>query len=613
MSLSESQLNSVISTMIDRGISVVEIHGNDSGYTTGDKLAARPRKTTSGSVMAPQPTDAQLAYAYVNGEFGLVYEDSEDLSYGWNTRAHMSTPITPGTVVSFRIPAYSIGVIVGITKTPMNDGYADIEFGVMQSSVIPLTSSGYCIVKMVGNGAVFVPASGWSGMSGGTEFQSDFFPDNPTGGDRHEIRAFHDRFEYWTEKSGSGDMTLRYSATTDYSPNWQLSAALFSGGDKVHSVAIVSDWTDAQLPAIKVFGSDAADISVGDIYIPSITAGGEDFIESTLAEISIPAVSVFGGDDVSVANVVIPMFTTYGSSETGDPPIDYTFATLEVPGIQTVGSAFDITYASADVDIPKVAVFGSDTDMTVGDIRLYPIAAAGYDTENPGRAEMIEFAYLVHGTFGFEAYYLVWSERLGVVGLIDPKAIERAILAANISATCTLSASEIMQAILASVMSASDVANLAGETLEVWALHTDAMGSTRYEGYNFNSFATIDGITYGANEDGVYRLDGDTDAGSAIQSRVDFGSLGFGTNSRKALPYVYVGMSSKGSTILKVDSDGTSYYYEVRDSTEMMKTHRFELGKGLRSAFYGVTLISEGQSFDLHNIEFLPIELTRRL
>jgi hypothetical protein len=72
-------------------------------------------------------------------------------------------------------------------------------------------------------------------------------------------------------------------------------------------------------------------------------------------------------------------------------------------------------------------------------------------------------------------------------------------------------------------------------------------------------------------------------------------------------------MASGGETILKVESDGKTYFYAVRDSTEGMKTHRFELGRGLRSTFYGLTLISEGPAFDLHNIEFHPVELTRRL
>jgi hypothetical protein len=162
-------------------------------------------------------------------------------------------------------------------------------------------------------------------------------------------------------------------------------------------------------------------------------------------------------------------------------------------------------------------------------------------------------------------------------------------------------------------MSAGDVASLQRDGMSVWALHMDSMGSTRYENYDFNSFMTLDGKTYGVNAAGIHLLEGDTDGASTITASVDFGSLNFGNNSRKAMPYVYIGMASSGKTVLKVESDGQTYYYTARDATELMKTHRFELGRGLRSNFYGFTLQSDGRAFDLHNIEFFPLELKRRL
>jgi hypothetical protein len=141
----------------------------------------------------------------------------------------------------------------------------------------------------------------------------------------------------------------------------------------------------------------------------------------------------------------------------------------------------------------------------------------------------------------------------------------------------------------------------------------DAMGSTRYENFDFNSFMTIDGETYGVNSTGIHRLGGSRDDGAMIPASVDFGSLNFGTNSRKALPYVYVGMSSSGKTVLKVEADGATYHYTARDSTELMKAHRFEPGRGLRASFYGLTLMTDGEAFDLHNIDFQPVELKRSL
>jgi hypothetical protein len=88
------------------------------------------------------------------------------------------------------------------------------------------------------------------------------------------------------------------------------------------------------------------------------------------------------------------------------------------------------------------------------------------------------------------------------------------------------------------------------------------------------------------------------------------------------MPYVYVGMASNGATILRVTAEVTSsngrpalqtYDYRVRDNTELMKAHRFELGRGLRASFYDLELIADGTVFDLESIEFQPIALKRRL
>ena len=163
-------------------------------------------------------------------------------------------------------------------------------------------------------------------------------------------------------------------------------------------------------------------------------------------------------------------------------------------------------------------------------------------------------------------------------------------------------------------MSAGSLAGLTDSGFTVWTLNLDSDGSTRYENYDFNSFAEINGKYYGAKSDGVYLLRGADDDGEAIDSLVNFGNLSFGSINRKAMPYLYAGMSSDGKLVLKVEADGQTFLYTARDSTAMQKAHRFELGRGLQASYYDLEIqATGGQAFDLATIEFHPIELKRRL
>lgn len=642
--LKDAQIDRIAREMLERGESVRRVPGGGGGGgAAGSSSGSAPRRETSFSSDPPIPYDQQLARALLDGTLQPEYETVLDFNFGWNTRAHFQDQILPGTRIRFRIPAYSAGVIVGLTRAPRDVDYDDIEFGIYQSRIPGVTlsdaanTSAVARVRLIRNGAIYTPEppeiteaeeTVITDMAAGEYYAADLFP-LPLDGDAgiHELRVFADRVEYWITLYDGSPPEKIYTAPIPFSM-WRLTAALYSGGDKVwdYDIAQADGDVDITLPLIGVFASDEADFTSANITIPSIEASGEDFIEGVDAEITLPRIFVLGGDDITNADIRIPALTmeSYNESD-GIPVIDITIGFARMPKIQVLAYAVDSTSADVDLDLPKVAVFATDqADLTIARIVLPgPVDAWANDIDDLGRVNMVEFAYTIGFTDGFEAFYIVWSEALGVVGLVNAAAIERALMASTANgSTSTITAAEIIQAMLASVMSAGDIASLAGDELQVWALHMDAMGSTRYEGYNFNSFATIDGVTYGASEAGIFRLDGNDDNGTDIQTLVDFGSRSFGTSERKSLPYVYVGMAANGKTYLRVTTTeidrnnrpvNNTYTYQVRDNTEIMKTHRFEPGKGIRSTFLGLSLVSEGAAFDLHNIEFMPLKTTRRL
>jgi hypothetical protein len=83
------------------------------------------------------------------------------------------------------------------------------------------------------------------------------------------------------------------------------------------------------------------------------------------------------------------------------------------------------------------------------------------------------------------------------------------------------------------VISPEDLSAVTGDMWEAWAFNGPSFEPSVYSGFAFNSFAVDDGLTYAAREEGIYVLDGTTDAGAAIHSGVALSPSMFGTNNRK--------------------------------------------------------------------------------
>jgi hypothetical protein len=148
----------------------------------------------------------------------------------------------------------------------------------------------------------------------------------------------------------------------------------------------------------------------------------------------------------------------------------------------------------------------------------------------------------------------------------------------------------------------------------IWVVNLDTGASSQYEQYGFNSFFTRDGIHYGVADDGIYKLEGDDDNGQPIESMAALPRSNLGDGYLKNVPNFYVGVSSTGRMILKAVADGQEYLYEARSSSEELKTHRIDLGRGLEGTFWQFTLMNqEGCDFEIADIEFVPVVRKRRI
>jgi hypothetical protein len=162
--------------------------------------------------------------------------------------------------------------------------------------------------------------------------------------------------------------------------------------------------------------------------------------------------------------------------------------------------------------------------------------------------------------------------------------------------------------------------NVEGDVYLGIVMNTNNAAVTEYLNYNFDSMAKT-----GANEfmasgaDGIYRLEGSDDAGTQIDSYITTKLFHFGSEQFKRVERAYIALRNTGTLVLKTitrDRQGqrVENWYELEEVDDTIRQRRIKIGKGLKSHYWQFTLMSNaGADFEIDNLEFVPIILTRRV
>lgn len=158
------------------------------------------------------------------------------------------------------------------------------------------------------------------------------------------------------------------------------------------------------------------------------------------------------------------------------------------------------------------------------------------------------------------------------------------------------------------------VMDLAKERLVVscgYCMNLETRSVTQWDGYALNSLSE----GYGIAPVGVLSLSGDTDNGSDIASTIGLGRLNFQTEELKHLIACYVGVASPEKMAVTVTlPDEREYTYATRSSDAALKMQRFDLGRGLRANWFGLTLSNtNGADFTLASASIEAKASTRRI
>lgn len=152
------------------------------------------------------------------------------------------------------------------------------------------------------------------------------------------------------------------------------------------------------------------------------------------------------------------------------------------------------------------------------------------------------------------------------------------------------------------------------------AMNSETRAISEYRGFNFNSLANLNGTLFGANEFGLFRLDGNSDNGNPIDAyaRTALQRIAGGRMAR--VDCAYVGYRSNGQLQMKViisgvDGQKLGYVYDmIQVPATTMRPNRVKFGRGLKAAYWAFELHNiAGADFAADVIEIHPLPLERRV
>lgn len=563
---------------------------------------------------------------------------------GWDAAAHSASAILGPVSASFIVPARPAAVLAGLALANRAATQADVRGRIVhgflvQGDVISVWNS-----PLAGTGV------------GGT--MEELSPMPPWGAGR--------RLEVLT--SGSSVTWLVDGLAVARAPSAvgrqyvRLAAALYGNNDSIDSpqFAAAENWGSggvAFTPVVRSGWPDGGRILLtltarswnhtSSAVLPALYARGGNTASRGSVLLPAPYVTGYGlNGTTGEGSVLLPAITAMGASYgegTGAGIVQYhvvASGTGSSP-VDEVGSSV-LTRDLWEVDmLPGKGMFsGAEITTTMSGVlrrgvrvteRLTPRArlVGTRRTERPLRSVIAASTRMgvdavidalvvevVEGSTTHTCALLLTAsigEVLEITALLEGGRVKDVTLAEALAAHFGVSTESVLEAAIHTVVGHVFAPGEAAVD-KVWSVRPDTQGSTSYETYPFTSFANIGGRYYGAAPDGLYELEGATDAGAPIQAVVNMGLRDFGSRALKYLKNAYIVTDAATPMELTVRVGDNAYTYPARRGDAEMRTQRFDLGRGLRAHFFELELRNtDGSGFETDGLQFVVTESNRRI
>lgn len=138
------------------------------------------------------------------------------------------------------------------------------------------------------------------------------------------------------------------------------------------------------------------------------------------------------------------------------------------------------------------------------------------------------------------------------------------------------------------------------------------MATVQFTNYDFESFTELNGSLYGVNEDGLFLLEGDDDAGTDIDSEFSFGFIDFAARTMKRLRSLAADIKSSGMDFTVETENGDIESFSLDASTETT-TRKTSINRSLKGRRFEITFSnSNGDDFIIGSLDLIVSFLAGR-
>jgi hypothetical protein len=391
--------------------------------------------------------------------------------------------------------------------------------------------------------------------------------------------------------------------------SWTLGAAIYSPGSWVLGYE-VSGWVgmDEVLPALAGRGGAGTPKSQAITRMPKLQSRGR---MATRGAGSLPKLASMGGRRIAVSSASLPKLTGRGSQI--DVFVGANRAQSRLPLMTSHSHSITGEVGQAAVRLPLLKARGTKNKLADSAVSLPRLRGAGFALP-ADHATMYSAMFASVTAVPTRLTLAVLTSTLTATPTMASAMLFNVSMPTGVTSSTPTTLKQILQALMLTEVSTDASVPFTPVGAEVWVMNMANNATSTYEDFNFNSFGSFNGRGYGLRKDGLYLLEGDTDAGSPIRASVSYGKQDFNSKARKHLERAYVGVSSKGTMYLKVTANGTEYIYAARTSSTELKQQRFDVGRGLQATYFTFELFNKnGGDFEIDNVSFFAIDFTRRV
>lgn len=150
---------------------------------------------------------------------------------------------------------------------------------------------------------------------------------------------------------------------------------------------------------------------------------------------------------------------------------------------------------------------------------------------------------------------------------------------------------------------------------QAWTANVDSWAMSRYNPYNYNRLVVINGVLYGEADDGIYRLDQEVNAVTAIvkTGKMD---LSGGQLTHPASAYLEYELDGGASMTVHSTQKGVEQQYTYMLPSEVageLTNGRFIFGRGLRGRHFAFELIMIGTHGHINDLSIEHMPTSRRV